>query len=210
MAGTPRPARQALMKSGVEDLAVFGGGRRSQPPYTSAGRMWGTATVCSPAERPARPALAVERRPVCPGVRGHWRRGSACATRCGGQWHRRPRHRDPCRRPDGEVIVPSFTFVATSHALLWQGLTPVFCDVDPRTHNLSPESVEALITPRHRHHWGAHLGPGVRRGRARRIARRHGLTLLFDAAHALLCSHRGRMIGGFGEPRCSAFTPPSS
>ena len=67
----------------------------------------------------------------------------------------------------GEVIVPSFTFIATPHVLLWQGLTPVFCDVDPETHNLSPERVEALITPpRHRHHRGACLGPAVRRGRA--------------------------------------------
>jgi dTDP-4-amino-4,6-dideoxygalactose transaminase len=48
----------------------------------------------------------------------------------------------------GEIIVPSFTFVATSHVLLSQGLTPVFCDVDPATHNLSPERVEALITQR--------------------------------------------------------------
>src|SRR5262245_37197255 len=44
----------------------------------------------------------------------------------------------------GEVIVPSFTFVATSHVLLWQGLTPIFCDVDSATYNLSPERVEAL------------------------------------------------------------------
>ena len=46
----------------------------------------------------------------------------------------------------GEVIVPSFTFVATAHALQWQGITPVFCDIDPHTHNIDPSKVESLIT----------------------------------------------------------------
>src|SRR5260370_23588218 len=48
----------------------------------------------------------------------------------------------------GEVIVPSFTFVATAHALQWQNVTPVFCDVDRRTHNIDPHQVQQLITPR--------------------------------------------------------------
>ena len=48
----------------------------------------------------------------------------------------------------GEVIVSPFTFVATAHALQWQEITPVFCDVDPRTHNIDPARVEELITPR--------------------------------------------------------------
>ena len=49
----------------------------------------------------------------------------------------------------GEVIIPSFTFIATAHALQWQEITPVFCDIDPRTHTLDPAQVERLITPRH-------------------------------------------------------------
>ena len=48
----------------------------------------------------------------------------------------------------GEVIVPSFTFVATAHALQWQGITPVFCDIDPQTHTLDPVKIEQMITPR--------------------------------------------------------------
>ena len=48
----------------------------------------------------------------------------------------------------GEVIVSPFTFVATAHALQWQEITPVFCDIDPLTHNLDPARVEELITPR--------------------------------------------------------------
>lgn len=47
----------------------------------------------------------------------------------------------------GEVIIPSFTFIATAHALQWQEITPVFCDIDPRTHNINPWQVEAMITP---------------------------------------------------------------
>lgn len=47
----------------------------------------------------------------------------------------------------GEVIVPSYTFVATAHALEWCGVRPVFCDIDPRTHNIDPQRVEELITP---------------------------------------------------------------
>src|SRR6267143_4310565 len=46
----------------------------------------------------------------------------------------------------GEVIVPSFTFVATAHALQWQQIVPVFCDIDPATHNIDPRRVEELIT----------------------------------------------------------------
>ena len=47
----------------------------------------------------------------------------------------------------GEVIVPSYTFVATAHALSWQGITPIFADIDPATHNLDPVSVRRCITP---------------------------------------------------------------
>lgn len=48
----------------------------------------------------------------------------------------------------GEVLVPSFTFVATAHALQWQEITPVFCDIDPTTHNIDPAALERMITPR--------------------------------------------------------------
>src|ERR1039458_4812133 len=48
----------------------------------------------------------------------------------------------------GEVLVPSFTFIATAHALQWQEITPVFCDIDPRTHLIDPAQVQQMITPR--------------------------------------------------------------
>src|SRR5436853_5235649 len=57
----------------------------------------------------------------------------------------------------GEVIVPSFTFVATAHALQWLEITPVFCDIDPRTHTISPAHLERMITPRTSRINGVHL-----------------------------------------------------
>src|SRR5205085_1487262 len=57
----------------------------------------------------------------------------------------------------GEVIVPSFTYVATAHALEWQQIRPVFCDIDPRTCTLDPSRVEDLITPRTTGLIGVHL-----------------------------------------------------
>jgi dTDP-4-amino-4,6-dideoxygalactose transaminase len=106
----------------------------------------------------------------------------------------------------GEVIVPPFTFVATAHALQWQEITPVFCDVDPHTHNIDPARVEELITPRTTGILAVHLwGRAAPVEELTEIADRHGLRLLFDAAHAFGCSHRGRMIGGFGTAEVLSF-----
>jgi dTDP-4-amino-4,6-dideoxygalactose transaminase len=106
----------------------------------------------------------------------------------------------------GEVIVPSFTFIATAHALQWQEITPVFCDVDQRTHNIDPRRVEQMITPRTTGVIGVHLwGQGCDVGALTEIAQRHSLRLLFDAAHAFGCSYKGRMIGGFGDAEVFSF-----
>ncbi len=107
---------------------------------------------------------------------------------------------------NGEVIVPSFTFVATAHALQWQEITPVFCDINPATHVIDPACVEQLITPRTTGIIGVHLwGHPCPTDRLSDIAKRHRLKLLFDAAHAIGCSYRGRMIGGFGEAEVFSF-----
>ena len=106
----------------------------------------------------------------------------------------------------GEVIVPSFTFIATAHALQWQEITPVFCDVDPATHNLDPAKVEALITPRTTGIIGVHVwGRPCAIEALSEIAQRRGLKLMFDAAHAFGCSYKGRMIGNFGEAEVFSF-----
>jgi len=106
----------------------------------------------------------------------------------------------------GEVIVPSFTFVATAHALEWQHITPVFCDIDPRTHMLDSEQVEACVTPRTTGIMGVHLwGQTCDVEALNRIAERHGLKLLFDAAHALGCARGGVMVGNFGAAEVFSF-----
>lgn len=106
----------------------------------------------------------------------------------------------------GEVIIPSFTFIATAHALQWQQITPVFCDIDPQTHNVDPTKVEALITPRTTAIMGVHLwGRGCDVAALQDIATRRGIKLIFDAAHAFGCSQGGRMIGGFGDAEVFSF-----
>jgi dTDP-4-amino-4,6-dideoxygalactose transaminase len=106
----------------------------------------------------------------------------------------------------GEVILPSFTFIATAHALQWQQITPVFCDVDPNTHNLDPTKVEALITPRTSGLLAVHLwGRPCPITALHTIADKHRLRLLFDAAHAFGCSYNGKGIGGFGDAEILSF-----
>lgn len=106
----------------------------------------------------------------------------------------------------GEVILPSFTFVATAHALQWQQVTPIFADIDPETHTLDPRQVERLITPRTTGIIGVHLwGRGCDVDGLRAVARRRRLKLLFDAAHAFGCTHGGRPIGGFGNAEVFSF-----
>jgi dTDP-4-amino-4,6-dideoxygalactose transaminase len=106
----------------------------------------------------------------------------------------------------GEVIVPSFTFIATAHALQWQEITPVFCDINPRTHTLDPRAVEESITSRTSGIVGVHLwGRACDIGALTEIAERRNLKLLFDAAHAFACTHGGRMIGNFGNAEVFSF-----
>jgi dTDP-4-amino-4,6-dideoxygalactose transaminase len=105
----------------------------------------------------------------------------------------------------GEVIVPSFTFVATAHALQWQEITPVFCDIEQSTHTIDPAQIEKMITPRTSGIIGVHTwGRPCDIDTLEAIAWRRNLQVLFDAAHAFGCSYKGKMIGGFG--RCEVFS----
>ena len=106
----------------------------------------------------------------------------------------------------GEVLVPSFTFIATAHALQWQGIVPVFCEIDPDTHTLEVSQLESRITPQTRGIIGVHLW-----GRAcdvtgiEALAERYNLPVIYDAAHAFGCSSGDRMIGGFGRAEVLSF-----
>jgi dTDP-4-amino-4,6-dideoxygalactose transaminase len=106
----------------------------------------------------------------------------------------------------GEVIVPSFTFIATAHSLQWQEITPVFCDIDHRTHHLDPKAIEKMITPLTTGILGVHTwGRPCEIDALSELARKHNLKLLFDAAHAFGCSYNGRMIGHFGDAEVFSF-----
>lgn len=106
----------------------------------------------------------------------------------------------------GEVIIPSFTFIATAHALQWQEITPVFCDIDPATHTIDPKKIESLITPKTTGIIGVHLwGRPCAINELSEIAARRNLKLIFDAAHAFGCSYKGQMIGNFGEAEVFSF-----
>ncbi len=105
----------------------------------------------------------------------------------------------------GEVIVPSYTFIATAHALQWQEIIPVFADIDPRTHNLDPQAVQRMITPRTTGILGVHLwGRACAVAELQKVADSYGLKLMFDASHAFGCTHDGIPIGSFGE--CAVFS----
>lgn len=105
----------------------------------------------------------------------------------------------------GEVILPSYTFIATAHALQWQGITPVFADMNPATHNIDPARIEELITPRTTGILGVHVwGRACNTEVIERIAAKHNLKVMYDASHGFGCSIGGRMLGGFGS--CEVFS----
>jgi perosamine synthetase len=110
--------------------------------------------------------------------------------------------------PGDEVIVPSFTFIATANSVLYTGATPVFVDIDPRTHNIDPDAVEAAISPRTRAIMPVHqLGLAAEMDRLAAIARRSQLVIIEDGAPAIGATYKGRRIGGLGHPTCLSFHP---
>jgi dTDP-4-amino-4,6-dideoxygalactose transaminase len=108
----------------------------------------------------------------------------------------------------GEVVLPSFTFFATGHAVLWNNLEPVFADCDPRTWTIDPADLEARITERTGVIVAVHLyGNPAPIDELQQIATRHGLKLIFDAAHAFGSSYRGSPVGAFGDAEVFSLSP---
>ncbi|MGV7224306.1 MAG: aminotransferase class I/II-fold pyridoxal phosphate-dependent enzyme [Nitrospinales bacterium] len=106
----------------------------------------------------------------------------------------------------GEVIIPSFTFIATAHSLQWQEITPVFCDSSKEQLTIDVSKIEALITPRTTGIIGVHLwGRPCNIDVLKDIAEKHKLKLLFDASHAFSCTYKGKMIGNFGLAEVFSF-----
>ena len=103
----------------------------------------------------------------------------------------------------GEVIMPSFTFCATGHAMVWNNLTPVFADINPQTFNIDPDDVERKITSKTSAIVAVHIfGNPCDIPRLEAIARKYNLKLIFDSAHALGSKYHGKPIGGFGDIEC--------
>lgn len=100
----------------------------------------------------------------------------------------------------GEVITSPFSFVATCHAIRWAGATPVFADIDPHRLNLDPDKVEAAITPRTQAIMAVHCyGIPCDTAGLSRIANRHGLRLIYDAAHAFGVRRNGQPLVAAGD-----------
>ncbi len=108
----------------------------------------------------------------------------------------------------GEVIVPSFTFMATVHPLAWIRAEPVFVDIDPHTWNIDPAAVEAAITDRTTAIVAVHnFGNPAPVDELQAIAKHHSLRLIFDAAHGFGSLYRGKPVGGFGDAEVFSASP---
>jgi len=107
-----------------------------------------------------------------------------------------------------EVIVPSFTFIATANAVCYTGATPVFVDIDPYTYNLAPDCLEAAITPRTKAIMPVHqIGLAADMERINAIAQQHGLIIIEDAAPALGATYKDQRVGHLGNLTCFSFHP---
>ena len=106
-------------------------------------------------------------------------------------------------RITGEVITTPYSFVATTHALWWNGIKPVFVDIDPKTGNIDPDKIEAAITPKTTAIMPVHVyGKPCETERIQEIADRYGLKVIYDAAHAFGVRVNGESILNAGDTPC--------
>ncbi|WP_333874566.1 DegT/DnrJ/EryC1/StrS family aminotransferase [Methylobacter sp.] len=103
-------------------------------------------------------------------------------------------------RITGEVITTPYSFVATAHSLLWNGIKPIFVDIDPVTLNINPEKIEAAITPQTTAIMPVHCyGYPSDVERIQQIADNYGLKVIYDAAHAFGVQHFGGSVLNHGD-----------
>ena len=106
----------------------------------------------------------------------------------------------------GEVITTPYTFASTTHAIVRNGLTPVFCDIDPYDYTMDTEKLETLITDRTCAIVPVHVyGHVCHVEEIERIARKYGLIVLYDAAHTFGETYNGKGIGTYGDVSCFSF-----
>jgi dTDP-4-amino-4,6-dideoxygalactose transaminase len=107
---------------------------------------------------------------------------------------------------EGEVITTPFTFPATAHSIVWNGLTPVFADIDPVTFNLDPQRIEEAITPKTSAILAVHVyGTPCDVDAIETIANRHNLKVIYDAAHTFGARLRGTPLAQFGDAAVLSF-----
>jgi perosamine synthetase len=110
--------------------------------------------------------------------------------------------------PGDEVITSSYSFVASANCAIYEGATPVFADIDPRTFNLDPAAVEAAITPRTKAIVAVDIfGYPCELDELSELCEQYGLALVEDACEALGARYKGRAIGSHGHPAVWAFYP---
>lgn len=106
----------------------------------------------------------------------------------------------------GEVITTPFSYVATTNSLLWEGCIPVFCDISPETFCIDPSRIEALITPDTSAILATHVyGIPCDVEAIEAIAGKHGLKVIYDAAHAFGVSYKGKSIFSYGDVSTCSF-----
>lgn len=106
----------------------------------------------------------------------------------------------------GEVITTPYSFVATTHAIWWNGLKPVFVDIEPSTGNIDPEKIEAAITPRTTAIMPVHVyGKPCNDKRIEEIAKHYGLKVIYDAAHAFGVEVNGESVMNWGDMATLSF-----
>lgn len=111
-------------------------------------------------------------------------------------------------RLQGEVITTPFTFAATTHALAWNNITPVFCDIKRDDFTIDETKIESLITPKTSAILGVHVfGHPCNTEAIQKIADKYGLRIIYDAAHSFGDSIEGKGIGNFGDVSMFSFHP---
>ena len=113
-----------------------------------------------------------------------------------------------CLHLEGQVIVPSFTFFATAHSLLWNGLEAVLVDCEPQSFNIDPASVERALTDRTAAILAVHIfGCPARPKVLEEIARKRGIPLIFDGAHAFGAQQAGSGVAIWGDATVFSLSP---
>lgn len=106
----------------------------------------------------------------------------------------------------GEVITTPFSYVATTSSLIWEGLTPIFADVDVNSFNIDPDNIEKLISDKTSAILATHVfGNACNIDALKKIAKKHNVKLIFDAAHCFGTTYDSKSIFAFGDASIASF-----